>query len=92
MSSEIILFTLNGCFHCVSLKKKLEEETISFTEIEVTKNQNLWDKVVEQTGHNVLPTVFVKKENTDIGPIFIPGKDFEKPDDLILKLKKHIIK
>lgn len=90
MNSEVILFTLNGCSHCVNLKKKLNEETILFTEIEVTNNQNLWDKVVEQTGHNVLPTVFVKKQNTDVGPIFIPGKDFEHPDDLIPKLKKHL--
>lgn len=88
MSVEVIVFSLNGCSHCVSLKRKLKEESIEFTEIEISINESLWEKVVEQTGHNILPTVFVKTENIDTGPVFIPGKDFESPDDLIPKLKK----
>lgn len=90
MSSQIIVFTLNGCSHCTILKTKFTEESIPFTEIEITANQKIWDKVVEQTGHNVLPTVFIKKEDTDVGLIFIPGKDFKNPEELIPKIKKHL--
>lgn len=90
MSSQVVVFTLNGCSHCTSLKTKLENVSIPFTEIEITSNQKIWDKVVEQTGHNVLPTVFIKKEGTDLGPIFIPGKDFENVDDIIPKIKIHL--
>jgi glutaredoxin len=90
MSNQVILFTLNGCSHCVNLKNKLKEHSISFIEIEVTKNQNLWDNVIEQTGFNILPTVFIKKTDTDVGPIFIPGKDFEDADELIPKLRVHL--
>ena len=90
MSSEVIVFTLNGCVHCVNLKEKLDEVSIPFTEIEITNNQKLWDTVVEQTGHNVLPTLFIKKNNTDVGPVFIPGKDFENVDDIIPKIKNHL--
>jgi glutaredoxin len=89
---EIIVFTLDGCSHCVILKSKLNEETIPFTEIEITLNEKIWDKVVEQTGHNVLPTVFIKYEDTDTGPVFIPGKDYESPEDLIPKIKNHLLK
>jgi glutaredoxin len=88
---EIIVFTLDGCSHCVILKSKLNEETIPFTEIEITLNEKIWDKVVEQTGHNVLPTVFIKYQDTDTGPVFIPGKDYESPEDLIPKIKKHLL-
>ena len=49
MSSEVVIFTLNGCSHCTNLKTKLTEETISFTEIEITDNEKIWDSVVEQT-------------------------------------------
>ena len=28
--NEIIVFTLNGCFHCNELKKKLVKENIDF--------------------------------------------------------------
>jgi glutaredoxin len=90
MISQIIVFTLNGCSHCKILKTKFKESSIPFTEIEITANQKIWDKVVEQTGHNVLPTVFIKIEGTDEGPIFIPGKDFQNPDDLIPKIQKHL--
>lgn len=90
MNSKLIIFTLNGCSHCNTLKSKFKEESIPFTEIEITNNQKLWDRVVEQTNHNVLPTVFIKQEGTDDGPVFIPGKDFQNPDDLIPKIKKHL--
>ncbi len=90
MSSELIVFTLKGCSHCTILKNKLNEETIPYTEIEITNNQKLWDSVVDQTGHNVLPTVFIKMEGSDTGPIYIPGIDFKNPDELIQKIKKHL--
>ncbi len=90
MSSQVVLFTLNGCSHCSTLKKKLDEISIPFIEIEITSNQKIWDKVVEQTGHNVLPTVFIKKENTDVGPVFIPGRDFENVEDIVPKIKINL--
>lgn len=85
---EIVVFTLNGCYHCTILKKELNNENIKFIEVEIGSNSKIWDKVVEQTGHNVLPTVFIKMEGTDDGPVFIPGKDFNTPEELITKLKK----
>jgi glutaredoxin len=90
MNSELIVFSLNGCVHCSNLKLKLNEETIPFTEIEIGSNQKIWDKVVEQTGHNVLPTIFIKNKDSDTGPVFVPGRDFKNPDEVIPKIKKHL--
>lgn len=90
MSSEVFVFTLNGCSHCVDLKNKLIEVSIPYTEIEINNNQKIWDKVVNQTGHNVLPTIFIKKQNSDTGPVLIPGKDFKNADDVIPKIKIHL--
>lgn len=90
MRNTIIVFTLRGCFHCKLLKSKLNQENIGFTEIEVSDNQKIWDQVVEQTGHNVLPTVFVKKEDSDDGPVFVPNRDFKNQDDLVEKLKNYL--
>jgi glutaredoxin len=59
MANKIVVFTLNGCGHCVELKTKFKENHIPFQEIEIGSNQKLWDQVVNQTGHNSLPTVFV---------------------------------
>jgi glutaredoxin len=90
MNSELIVFTLNGCSHCVNLKDLLTKLEIPYTEIEIGTNRKLWDQVVEQTGHNVLPTVFIKNKNTEVGPVFIPGKDFHSSEELIPKISQHL--
>ena len=90
MSNLIIVFTLKGCIHCVDLKNKLTEENITFTELEVTQNKNIWDKVVEQTGHNALPSVYISLNGGDTGPIFVPERDYQDQDELINKIKNYI--
>lgn len=87
MSSSIVIFTLNGCFHCKNLKNRLNELNIPFIDVEIGQNQKLWDQVVEQTGHNVLPTIFIKKENTEEGPVYVPGRDYETEDEIVEILK-----
>jgi glutaredoxin len=89
MADTIIVFTLNGCGHCGSLKKRLGEISIPFQEVEINQNRQIWDQVVSQTGHNLLPTVFIRTEGTDVGPIYIPSRDYETEDEIVEILKKH---
>jgi glutaredoxin len=88
--NEIIVFTLNGCGHCVDLKKELNNLNISFSEIEVESNKEIWDSVVKQTGHNSLPSVYISIAGGDEGPIFVPERDYKDRDDLIEKIKMYI--
>jgi glutaredoxin len=88
--NEIIVFTLNGCSHCVELKKELKKLNITFTEIEVESNKKIWDSVVKQTGHNSLPSVYISIAGGDEGPIFVPERDYKDRDDLIEKIKMYI--
>lgn len=90
MSNKVLLFTLNGCSHCKTLKEKLREESIPFTEIEVTQNQKLWNQVVQQTNNEFLPTFFIKTEGTDEGPVFCPDKDFKDNDQALEIIKKYM--
>ena len=91
MSNNIVLFTMNGCGHCHDLKKELNELQISFNEIEISQNKKVWDQVVEQTKQNVIPTIYITKENTDEGLVFIPGKDFNNRDEGIEIIKKYTL-
>jgi len=91
MSNSIVLFTMDDCGHCINLKKELNELKISFNEIEINKNKKIWDQVVNQTGHNVIPTIYIRRENSDEGPVFVPGKDFESQDEAIKIIKKYIL-
>jgi glutaredoxin 3 len=88
--NEIIVFTLNGCSHCVELKKELQNQNITFTEIEVESNKEIWNSVVKQTGHNSLPSVYISIAGGDEGPIFVPERDYKDRDDLIEKIKMYI--
>lgn len=88
--SNVILFTLSDCIHCKSLKKRLQMESITYNEIEITNNKKIWNEVVNQTGHNTLPTVFIQKNNSDIGPVFVAGVDFMSDDEGLNIIKQHI--
>ena len=90
MANNIIVFTLDGCGHCVELKKELNNENIPFTELEIGNNKDIWDVVVKQTGHNSLPTVFIGLNGEDEGPVFVPERDYTSREDLIEKIKNYI--
>jgi glutaredoxin len=90
MSNKIIVFSLNGCGHCLVLKKQLNDDNIEFTEIEVSKNSEIWDQVVKQTGHNSLPTVFISLNGEDDGPVFVPGRDYQDKDEIVKIIKTYI--
>jgi glutaredoxin len=90
MVNNVIVFTLDGCKYCVSLKKLLNKHKISFSEIEVSTNKEIWDKVVSQTGYNLLPTVYITEDNSDEGTIFVPDVDYKTLGELIKNIKKYI--
>ena len=90
MSNKIIVFTLNGCGHCSVLKKQLNKDNIEFTEIEVSKNKEIWDQVVKQTGHNSLPTVFISLNGEDDGPVYVPGRYYQDKDEIVKIIKTYI--
>jgi glutaredoxin len=90
MENTILIFTLNGCSHCTTLKNALTEQSISYSEIEIGQNQKVWNQIVEQTGHNTLPTVFIKKEGIDDGPVFIAGVDFQNTQEGVEIIKKYV--
>ena len=83
MANNIIVFTLNGCIHCVELKKELNNQNIPFTELEIESNKPIWDAVVQQTGHNSLPTVFIGLNGEDEGPVFVPERDYESRENYL---------
>lgn len=87
---KVNVFTLNGCSHCVELKKTLKENQIEFKEFEIGEHQELFDEVVRLTGHNSLPTTYLQNSETGSGPIFVPGRDYKSKEELLEKIKKYI--
>jgi glutaredoxin len=73
MTNQVLLFTLDGCGHCKNLKERLNNESLPFTEVEVNKNQELWNKIVEQ--RISFYRHFILNKTTQIGDhFFVPKK------------------
>lgn len=87
---KIYIFTINGCSHCSELKKRLKDENITFNDVEITLNRPLWEQVVSQTGHDILPTVLLQDEKDGNGTVYTPGRDFQDNDEIIKIIKNNI--
>lgn len=87
----ILVFTLNGCTHCNELKEKLNELNIIFHDIEITKNRNLWESIIYQTGYDVLPTIFIQTDNEGNGLVYTPGRDFQDINEIVEIIKKQYL-
>ena len=88
--NKIVVFTLNGCGHFIELKKSLIELEIDYNEILVDDNEEIWNQVINQTGHNSLPTVYISINGSDEGPVFVPERDFNSKEECIEIIKKYI--
>ena len=90
MSNKIVIFTMDGCGHCKSLKNRLEEISVPYIDIEINENEHIWNQVVSQTGHNLIPTVFIQNDDSDNGLVFVPGRDYDSEDDILEKIKTYV--
>ena len=87
---KVIVFTMDGCSHCLSLKTELLKESIPFREIEITKNRKLWEQVVDQVDQDYVPTVFIQEDDEGNGSIFLPERDFQDNNEIINIIKKYL--
>lgn len=87
---ELAIFTLNTCALCGELKRRLNEESIIYHDIEITRNRELWEQILSQTGHDTLPTVFIQTDADGNGLVYTPGRDFQDLNEIIEIIKNNI--
>ena len=90
MAYTVNIFTLDGCSHCKTLKEELKKESIPYTEFEVNKFRKIYDSILEVTKNDALPTVYLQNPDTDSGPVFVAGRDFNTKEEAIEKIRKYI--
>jgi glutaredoxin len=90
MAYNVNIFTINGCSHCKILKEELTKENIKFNEFEVNEHKEVYDKILEKTKMDALPTVYLQNTDTGSGPLFVAGRDFNTKEEAIEKIKKYI--
>jgi glutaredoxin len=89
MKKNLLIFTMYGCPHCISLKNRLNELNIDFIDVDVDSNDNIWQQVVNQTKQNIIPMIFFQNNDTNYGQIFIPGTDYQDEDEIIEIIKSE---
>lgn len=88
--NKIILFTLNGCPHCESLKNRLINDSILFAELDIDENPEIWKQVVDEIEHELLPTTLITNTDTDDGFIYVPSIDYETEDEIFNIIKNTV--
>ena len=86
----VVIFTLEDCFHCIELKKKLKNSSISYNEIEITKHQDLWVNVVNDVKNDTVPLILITNNEFNTSSVYIPGIHYQNDDEFIEILKELI--
>ena len=74
---KIEIYTSNTCGYCKQIKDELNKKNIKFEEKSTSDFNDEYQEIVNLTG---LPTVPTIKYN---GEYFIPGRDYQNPQQLI---------
>lgn len=56
---KFTIYTTNYCPYCHAAKRLLESKKIAYEEIDVTDDDKMRDKLVEVTGQETVPQIFV---------------------------------
>jgi len=75
--NKITIYTNETCPYCKQIKEKLTEKNIEFENKTGKDFKEEWQDVVSLTGMPTVPTI--KYENE----YFVPGRDFNTPEQLI---------
>jgi len=75
---HIITYTLSWCPHCQALKEYLNKNKIQYENIDVEKNEDEAEKIIEKTGQSGFPII-------DINGEIIIGFSEEKIKSLLKK-------
>jgi glutaredoxin 3 len=57
--AEVIVYTTSYCPYCVQAKRLLTRKGVPYTEIDVTEDVCLREKMMEESGRRTVPQIFI---------------------------------
>jgi glutaredoxin len=89
---KIFIFSSDECKACIFLKKLLQEENITYIDINKNLPQNklLWDNVTSEINSTALPLLFIQEENNYEGTAYIADQDWKTYKELIEIIKRNV--
>ena len=83
--SKIEIYTANTCGYCKQLKDELTKNNMEFEEKSTNDFKDEFQNIANLVGIGTTPTIKYK------GEYFVPGRDFQNPDQLINMVENYKI-
>jgi len=92
MDKLIILFSMKGCPHCVTMKNSLNESNIDFVERDIDEYKEEYDLFVEATDNEYVPAFMIIENVSDkpISYLYAPERDFNEVQEGVEIIKEHL--
>ena len=95
MDKLVILFTMEGCPHCETMKKQLTESNIPFEVRDIDEHEDEYEMFVEITENEFVPAfMIVESPDTDEHKsyLYAPDRDYNEIEEGIAIIKEHFNK
>ena len=56
---KVVIYSKTGCIYCMKAQSLLEQKQIKYEKIELSNNQDLHLKLINQTGQETVPYIFI---------------------------------
>ena len=63
MSAKVTVYTTGSCPYCHAAKKFLKDKAVAFTEIDVTDDDAMREKLVKMSGQQTVPQIFAGEKS-----------------------------
>ena len=94
MDKVVILFTMEGCPFCSSMKDMLKESNINFYERDIHEHEDEYDLFVEVTENEMIPAFMIIESGENKEPItslYAPERDFNSLEEGVNIIKNKLI-
>lgn len=62
MDTKVVIYTKPTCPYCIKAKDFFKDNEIKYDEIDVSNNDTLRQKLIEQTGSKTVPLIFINDQ------------------------------
>ena len=86
MAKKVTIYISKNCGYCTTIKENFNEKEVKFTEKEISEHNGEWNEVSRLTGLPTTPTIEFNNN------YYIPGRDFQNPDQIVDYIKDWDVK
>jgi len=92
MATHVVVYTMQGCPHCVDFKEMLQKEGIDFVDRDIEENDEEYQVFVEVTKNDYVPALLIIEEGGESYKSFLyaPERDYNELTEALDIIKKHL--